>query len=313
MHMRPSEHAWLTIAGITASIRSQPPLRYYDDSGYSAFLRLDGVRDGDAPAIEIDVTLAPCAASDAPVSFECEDAWTMQTDDQGYRVSFRRIDTRAIHTVLCSDRSTTSVQVYAEQDRDGASPPGGEPMNPVHYPLDQVLFMNHLAFRGGVICHAAAAVMEERAFVFAGVSGAGKTTLSRQLVAGGLDGCLLSDDRVILSHGAAEGDAREGARERIVAWGTPWHGDAEIALNASAPLAGLLFLVQAEVDEIVPIATGGAMRRLMPMVSCPWYDPDRLPPTLDTCARVVENTPCYELRFTKTGDLVELLTDLARR
>ena len=72
----------------------------------------------------------------------------------------------------------------------------------------------------------------------------------------------------------------------------------------------MLFLVQSDVDEVVPIAPGKAMRRLMPVVSCPWYDPERLPPVLDTCGRVVETVPCYELHFTRDGDVVGMLTGM---
>ena len=67
--------------------------------------------------------------------------------------------------------------------------------------------------------------------------------------------------------------------------------------NALAPLAAVLFLVKAEANELVPLAAGAAMRRLLPVVSCPWYDAERLPGVLDTCARIVEGIPCYDLRF----------------
>ena len=81
-----------------------------------------------------------------------------------------------------------------------------------------------------------------------------------------------------------------------------------MARNTSAPLAAVLFLVKAETDEIVSIPAGLAMERLMPVVTCPWYDAERLPGVLETCAHVVENVPCYELRFARDGDAVALLT-----
>jgi hypothetical protein len=174
----------------------------------------------------------------------------------------------------------------------------------VRAPLDQVLFMNHLALRGGVICHAAATVVDGQALLFPGFSGAGKSTMCRKFVGAGLVDTLLSDDRVILR---VPGSG-EGHPETITASGTPWHGDAEIARNESAPLAAMLFLVQAAVDEVLPITPGQAMRRLMPLVSSPWYDPERLPAVLETCGRVVETVPCYELRFTLDGDTVGMLT-----
>ena len=305
MEFPPPLHALLTVAAAGARIHSTAPFEHYDDPGYSSFLRTNLSQTDEPYTIDIEVTTTPCPASDAPIIFECDDAWSMQVEPDGYRVSFRRVDTREIHTVLRSDRETIKVNVHTDQSQDGSSPPEVI-MNPVHYPLDQVMFMNHFALRGGVICHAAAAVVGGRALVFAGVSGAGKSTLSRQFVQAGRGDTLLSDDRVVLRRTSAG----EGKPETITAWGTPWHGDADIAQNTSAPLAAVLFLVQSDVDEVVPIAPGKAMRRLMPVVSCPWYDPERLPPVLDTCARVVETVPCYELRFTRDGDAVGLLTGM---
>lgn len=301
-----ASYALLTVAGAGARIHSPVPLEHYDDPGYSGFLSVSPLSDAGLFDIDIEVTAAPCAVNDAPPVFECDDAWSMQSDGDGYRVSFRRVDTRAIHTVLRSDRSTTRVSVHTDQGQDG-DPPPAVIMNPIHYPLDQVMFMNHLALRGGVICHAAAAVVNGVALVFPGRSGAGKSTLSRQFVDAGLGGTLLSDDRVVLRREASS----ENELERMVAWGTPWHGDADIAQNMAAPLAAVLFLVQSDTDEVVPIGPGPAMRRLMPVVSCPWYDPERLPPVLDTCGRVVETVPCYELRFTRDGDAVSMLRSMS--
>ena len=53
---------------------------------------------------------------------------------------------------------------------------------PNPYSLDSVLRILHsliLAARGGFLLHAASAVCEGRAYLFAGVSGAGKTTMTR--------------------------------------------------------------------------------------------------------------------------------------
>jgi hypothetical protein len=164
--------------------------------------------------------------------------------------------------------------------------------------------MNHLATRGGVICHSAAVVIEGKALLFPGVSGAGKSTMCRMFVNEGLGDRLLSDDRVILRV-TGDGGVQPHA---VTAWGTPWHGDALIARNESAPLAAVLFLVQAPTNGLRPIPPGAAMRRLMPLISSPWYDPERLPPVLETCGRIVETVSCYELDFTPDGDVVGMLT-----
>ncbi|HAM50351.1 MAG TPA: hypothetical protein DCP92_06510 [Nitrospiraceae bacterium] len=59
---------------------------------------------------------------------------------------------------------------------------GGEKVvrNPFVYPLDLLILMYALAWREGIIAHAAGVVMRGRGYVFPGRSGTGKSTLVRQ-------------------------------------------------------------------------------------------------------------------------------------
>ena len=83
-----------------------------------------------------------------------------------------------------------------------------------------------LVERDGVVLHASGVVRGGRAYVFAGQSGAGKTTVGRAL--GGPPGVLLADELIVLR--------LEGAG--VAAAGTPfWTGAA-----TEAPLAGLFVL-----------------------------------------------------------------------
>jgi hypothetical protein len=294
----------VTIGG--TCVRTRSACRVVDgpqDDAYSSFLSPDPGAGRLSAAIDVEVLAYPSPPNHSPTIFDSDIAWHMQPEADGYRVSFRRTDREAIHTVMISNQSSTELRIYVDEDE----PHGGLPCEgihtPVRAPLDQVLFMNYLAFDWGVICHSAAAVVGKHALLFPGYSGAGKSTLCRMFVAAGMGDCLLSDDRVILR---VDPETKTGGG--VTAWGTPWHGDALIARNKSAPLAAMLFLVQHPSDELVPISPGAAMRRLMPVVSTPWYDADRLSPVLETCGRLVETIPCYELRFTTSGGIVDILT-----
>ena len=80
------------------------------------------------------------------------------------------------------------------------------------YSIDAALRILHsliLARQGGLLVHAASAVRNGRAFLFAGVSGAGKTTISRLAPA---DVTLLTDEISYLR--------RNG--QGYVAYGTPF-------------------------------------------------------------------------------------------
>src|SRR5271154_3389162 len=87
------------------------------------------------------------------------------------------------------------------------------------YAIDSVMRIVHslmLAERGGFLLHAASAVRNGRAFVFSGVSGAGKTTISRLAPP---DVTLLTDEISYI----------RGAGTDYQAFGTPFAGELGIA------------------------------------------------------------------------------------
>ena len=307
----------LTIAGTSLDVRAGFPLMDVDDPVYLPFLSPEAadaaVAGVDASIVDIELLDTPSPSNDSPLLFFGV-SWSMQREGEGYRVSFLRGSDGIPHTVLRSNSGTTRVKVHvSEMDVVPDSMARGQVLrrNPVCYPLDQVLMINHLAPRGGALVHAAGAVVDGRALVCPGVSRAGKSSISRLFVSAGLGDSLLSDDRIILRpvpHGAVDGTGLATGPGVFQAWGTPWPGDAHIAMNDCAPLAALLFLVKADATEIVPLTPGEAMRRLMPVVSCPWYDLERGNLVLETCARFIESVPSYDLRFRLDAEVVDLLT-----
>src|SRR5580704_817830 len=107
-----------------------------------------------------------------------------------------------------------------------------EPVNPLEYPLDELLWIHRLSLGEGVEVHGCGVIAPDgRGLLLTGHSGAGKSTSSR--LWSRHDGArVLSDDRIILR--------RE--RGRIWMYGTPWHGDAGIAEADRAPLDGIYVL-----------------------------------------------------------------------
>jgi hypothetical protein len=122
------------------------------------------------------------------------------------------------------------------------------------YSIDTVLRILHslvLAEQGGFLLHAASAIVGGRGFLFAGVSGAGKTTLARFAPPNAI---VLTDE---ISYVRREG---EGYR----AYGTPFAGElARVGENVSAPLAALYLLAKGPVNRIEPIDPMAAARALM--------------------------------------------------
>jgi hypothetical protein len=126
---------------------------------------------------------------------------------------------------------------------------------PNPYSIDTVLRIMHslvLAQEGGFLVHAASAIRAGRAYLFAGVSGAGKTTMSRLAPP---DALVLTDE-ISYVRRVASGEYR--------AFGTPFAGElARVGANASASLEALYLLQKGPANRIEPVASKDAARALM--------------------------------------------------
>lgn len=158
--------------------------------------------------------------------------------------------------------------------------------DPLVYPLDQVIYTHLLPLHDGVLVHAAGIVSDGAGLVLAGVSGAGKSTTSRIADAAGMR--VLSDDRVVLRR--VDGTWRM--------YGTPWPGDAGFARNEGVPLKALLFLRKALENRSEPVDAAGAMERLMPVSSIPWYEPTLMSASLGVIGDLAASIPAADLSFT---------------
>ncbi|PYX06142.1 MAG: hypothetical protein DMG88_19405 [Acidobacteria bacterium] len=122
------------------------------------------------------------------------------------------------------------------------------------YSVDAFLRIMHtliLAQQGGFLLHAASAVRNGRAFIFSGVSGAGKTTISRLAPP---DVRLLTDEISYIR--------REG--EDYVACGTPFSGELERpGTNCVSPIHSVFLLAKGTENRIDPLPASEALRCLL--------------------------------------------------
>ena len=218
-------------------------------------------------------------------------SWSLGTVDgrTGYRF---HADQNRPYLWAEPDAGFRVVEVWQEPD-------GRRQMPPLLHPVDRVLFMGVLAHRNAFIVHSCGWSCHGKSVLFPGVSGAGKTTLCRQLMAAG-QGRILSDDRVVLREGP------EGFR----ACGTPWPGDAKQARNESAPLAALGFIEQAPEHRLTPIPPAEALRRLMEAASIPWYSSDLRDLVLPLVERLVSTVPAYRVGFRPDPGVFAVLSPL---
>jgi hypothetical protein len=172
-------------------------------------------------------------------------------------------------------------------------------VNPLRYPLDQLMLAYVLGRIGGVLLHSSGVIYGDKMWLLAGVSGAGKST-SAGLLKGVAGVELVSDDRIVV---------RPAGQGSFMGYGTPWPGEARIAVNRHLPLGGILFLDKDPVNRIEKIECADALERLMAVASLPWYEPELLPGALDFCGSLVEDLPVYSLKFRPDAEAAEMVRE----
>ena len=166
------------------------------------------------------------------------------------------------------------------------------------YSIDAALRIIHsliLAREGGMMVHAASAVRHGKAFLFAGVSGAGKTTISRLAP---LNATLLTDE---ISYVRRDGSG-------YVACGTPFAGElAKVGENVQAPLAALYLLQKGVQNTIEPVRASEAVRMLLENVLFFAQDSELAGFVFESACELVRHVPVCRLTFFPDQSIWELI------
>jgi len=166
------------------------------------------------------------------------------------------------------------------------------------YSIDAVLRIVHtlvLAKQGGFLLHSASAIRNGKAFLFAGVSEAGKTTISRVAPP---DVTLLTDE---ISYVRPKDDG-------YFAFGTPFTGElAKLGENVSAPVVALYLLAKGPENRIEPVAPAEAARSLLANVLFFAEDEELVRGMLDAAFEFVSRVPVSRLTFVPDTRVWELI------
>jgi hypothetical protein len=236
------------------------------ESRYGSFVN----RSGPRPVFELDVELVPLGTvdqdDDVQVRRESE-CWVMQRGD------FR------------AEWNTEKRRGWVRQTS-----------NP--YSIDCVLRILHsliLAEEGGFLVHSASAVKNAQAFLFAGVSGAGKTTISR----------LAPPNVAVLTD---EISYVRSSRHGYEAFGTPFAGElARIGANLRAPLSAVYLLVQGSENRIEPVSETEALQALLRNVLFFAHDPELVDKVFQSAFDFISRVPVHRLIFVPDARVWELI------
>lgn len=209
-------HSVIDVAGITISFHGSDADAAMIDARYGPFL-IDSLQSGDS-RISLSLRDAP---DEVGTSFDLElrpngDDFTLECPEFRARVS-----KDGSHAEIAAPRLERYVDAV------------------VRYVLSR-----QLLDRGGLLLHASAVVREGTAWVFAGPSGVGKTTISQRL-----PGRVLGDEAIALT-------CEDGT---LVCHATPYWQ----ALPDSAPVAGLLFPEQGATNEWIELSRARSLAKLM--------------------------------------------------
>jgi hypothetical protein len=170
-------------------------------------------------------------------------------------------------------------------------------VDPLAYPLDELLLQGLLAGGRGAELHACGVISRGRGLLFVGQSGGGKTTMARLWqAAGGVT--IASDDRIIVR--------RDGSGFTL--HGTPWHGEAALAEPAAARLAAVFFLARGQTNQATALPAGQTAARLFACAFPPFWDRDGVDFTLGFLGELAAAVPCCELAFVPEPGVVEFVT-----
>lgn len=197
---------------------------------------------------------------------------------------------------LCNDTDGADITIRTDLYRNDIYPPAWtEDM--IAYMESAYQFYRELSRFDGLFLHASAVVLDGKAYLFSGHSGAGKSTHTQlwQQVFGG-EARVINDDKPALRR--IDG--------RWIAYGTPWCGKDGINRNERAPLAGICYLKKAQQNRIRRLSKREAMERILAQTVRKFPDARKLDMLLSLLEKLLDEIPVYELENLPEPDAARL-------
>jgi hypothetical protein len=218
-----------------------------------------------------------------------EGIWTIfqNRTEKSYLIRLENIDSGPPFLVALADEKFSKFEIY----------PGDRETFGFWYPFDEMTIAAHANInRIGIILHAACVAVNGKGYLFAGTSGAGKSTIANIWLSHP-DAIVVTDERVLIRR-------QEG---RLWAYGTPWHGTAEIHKNVGVPLEEVFFIKHGAQNQASEVQTVDAANRLLVRCFPTFWHKEGMQFVLDLCYEIARSIHCQQLAFAPSDDVTNYI------
>lgn len=150
-----------------------------------------------------------------------------------------------------------------------------------------IQFYEQILQYNGIMLHASAIEWNDRAYLFSGPSGMGKSTHTRlwkQLY--GESVRIFNDDKPVL----------RCIDNEWYAYGTPWCGKDHINQNRKVKVAGICFLKQDKMNEIRVLSHQEAVQKVISQTQWKFWKPEQLEKYWSCVESLITSVPVFELK-----------------
>lgn len=209
--------------------------------------------------------------------------WTILEDPEKdhYVIFLRNAENDAApYRIMRADRRFADFIIYTRPNQEGS-------ISPLEYPVADLALSGHININKiGIMLHSACISLKGKAYLFAGVSGAGKSTMSEIWQQDG-EAEVLTDERVLIRK----------LNGNIWAFGTPWHGTSEIHKNMGAPVEKIFFIRHGKENRSILISKTDAVNRLVVRCFPTFWNREGMEFALEFCSLVAQTKGCHDFQF----------------
>jgi radical SAM protein with 4Fe4S-binding SPASM domain len=297
---------YFKIADITIQVESDLPITETTFHPKFRHFEVDGPEE-DTISIRHHFSLPDLDGKDLGKEFYRKPPWAIYKNNGSwvYLGISPTLGDKRLHRVVTFNSGHTRAEIYNDQDREETFLKGN-----LHsltlFPSDQILLARILADREGCYLHSCGVNFNGNGLLFVGHSEAGKSTMATMLKG---KAEILCDDRIIIRKQPQTVNREPQTEFRI--YGTWSHGDVPDVSSGFAPLKAIMFLEKAEENKLIPLKDKKEItRRILACLIRPFVTVDWWEKMLLLVHDVVEEVPCYALRFDKGGGAVDTLRKL---